>query len=94
MAKLYSNRTIIGNKVQVGIENEKSTVTDSCTCMCSHSPQNLEFGNFTLFGLVQSRNDGTKFISNACGGGGGGAFVFLIKSYCLDILVATAVVAS
>ena len=41
VAELSSNRTD-GNGIQVESENEK------CIIMCSRSPQNLEFGNFTL----------------------------------------------
>ena len=41
VAELSSNRTG-GNGAQVETENEKFTV------MCSSSPQNLEFGHFTL----------------------------------------------
>ena len=48
--ELSSNRKV-GKGVQVERENKK------CTVMCSHSPQNLEFGHFTLlFGLVRQRN--------------------------------------
>ena len=54
VAELSSNRTG-GNGVQVDTEKGKYTV------VYSRSPQNLEFGHFTLlFGRVQRRNDCTE----------------------------------
>ena len=50
LAELSSNRTG-GNGIQVETENEKFTIVCSCT------PQNFEFGHFTLlFGRVRRRN--------------------------------------
>ena len=69
VAKLSSNKTG-GNGVQVQTENEKFTV------VCSRSPQDLEFGHFTLlFGRVRRRNV-PKFKTHIQG------LCFRIKSHC------------
>lgn len=60
VAELFSNRTG-GKGVQVETENGKFTV------MCSRSPQNLEFGHFTLlFGRARWRNL-PKFLTHVQG---------------------------
>ena len=62
MAELSSNRTD-GNGVQVTCKTEIKKIT----VMCSRSPQNFEFGYFTLlFGRARWRNV-PKFIKHVQG---------------------------
>ena len=82
MAELSSNRTG-GHSVQFETESETFTV------MCSRSPQNLEFGHFTLlFGRARLGNV-PKFITHMQGL----CFLHYILLFC-DVFVAVAVVTS
>ena len=82
MAELSSNRTG-GNGVQV--ETEIKKISD----ICSRSPQNFEFGYFTLlFGRARWRNE-PKFITHVRGL----CFSHYVLLFC-DVFVAVTVIAS